>query len=188
MRALSARVPWQTLRPLVRRHGCLADHRTLREFEDLRHHLVSEGADLDPELLVVRESSDGFGVFAGRAIQKGEVVASVPRRLVLEVPFAVQPRPVEALPFAAAAGGHGQWYDVMGFPAGRAAVTKAAERLIEEYHAGGSGKRFSAKNPQKDSEREGARARESRQVIILHSRPTAQLCRPPRFCLHHCIP
>ncbi|CAE7243574.1 unnamed protein product [Symbiodinium sp. KB8] len=136
MRALSARVPWQTLRPLVRRHGSLADHRTLREFEDLRHHLVSEGADLDPELLVVRESSDGFGVFAGRAIQKGEVVASVPRRLVLEVPFAVQPRPAEALPFAAAAGGHGQWYDVMGFPAGRAAVTKAAERLIEEYHAG----------------------------------------------------
>ncbi|CAE7591712.1 unnamed protein product [Symbiodinium sp. CCMP2456] len=136
MRALSARVPWQTLRPLLRRHGCSADHRTLREFEDLRHHLVSEGAELDPELLVVRESSDGFGVFAGRAIQKGEVVASVPRRLVLEVPFAVQPRPVETLPFAAAAGGHGQWYDVMGFPAGRAAVTKAAERLIEEYHAG----------------------------------------------------
>ncbi|CAE7577301.1 unnamed protein product [Symbiodinium natans] len=122
-------------------HGCSGHGRTLREVEDLRHQLVSQGADLDAKTLIVEVLSHGLGVFAGRAINKGEVVASVPRRLVLEVPLASpqsSSAPQPPKPFAAAAGGNGQWYDVMGFPEGRAAVAQAAARLAEEYAAGSS--------------------------------------------------
>ena len=136
MRALIT-VPWRPRRSYWRSACCLGDHRTLQNIEDLREQLVSEGAELDRKTLVVQRLPHGFGVCAGRSVKKGEVVASVPRRLVLEVPVSGHSRPsLKTLPFSAAAGGHGQWYDVMGFAEGRAAVTHAAARLIEEYLAG----------------------------------------------------
>ena len=170
------------LRPPWHRPYC-SDHRGAKEFEQLRRQLVSQGAELDHQVLVVERLPHGFGVFAGRSIRKGEVVASVPRRLVLEVPISGHTAPPHPLPFSAAAGGHGQWYDVMGSAKGRAAVTQAAAQLIREHSAGRQQKSELA-SLQADSRclvQSGFR-----EVQNLHSGPTAKLYRLPQPCLRPC--
>eukprot|EP00435_Cladocopium_sp_Y103_P040011 s628_g10.t2 len=102
----------------------------------LRRHLQRHGADLEEATLGPCEGPKGLGMYARRPITKGEVVASVPRGLVLEAPLLGAAPPSDTLPLAAAAGGHGQWYDVLGSASGRRSAVKLAKRVVEEEEKG----------------------------------------------------
>ncbi|CAK9027576.1 unnamed protein product, partial [Durusdinium trenchii] len=107
--------------------------------EALRSFLVSKGAELDAQTLGPGIGTHGLGIFARRPIAKGEVLAAVPRSLVLEVPLAPTTPTVPTLrpsPLAGALPTGGRWYDVLGDGAGRAAARRLAERLLEEEEKG----------------------------------------------------
>jgi len=62
--------------------------------------------------------------------------SQVPRGLVLEAPLLGTAAPPSDTLLAAAAGGHGQWYDVLGSGSGRRSAVKLAQRLVEEEKKG----------------------------------------------------
>ncbi|CAJ1429659.1 unnamed protein product [Effrenium voratum] len=99
------------------------------EQRDALQFLLSKGAFLDPALRLSLSVGSGLEVRAGRRFAKGEVVAEVPRRLVLEAPLEAAPHAAPAL-LAAARRGHGQWYDVLGSEEGRWAVANLALSLL----------------------------------------------------------
>ena len=95
------------------------------------------GADLDPKTLALGSLAikmqratfqglgrHGLGVFAQRRIRKGQLVAAVPRKTLLQEPLA-----------SAEPAQRGAWYDVLGSEQGAASARRLAERIVEEIGA-----------------------------------------------------
>ena len=86
-----------------------------------------------------QEGPKGLGLYARRPIAKGEVVAAVPRCLVLESPLSHRPSTSSDSPLAAAmstAEEKGRWYDVLGSDEGRQSVVRLAKKVMEEEEKG----------------------------------------------------